>query len=345
MQAELVVSESTMESSLMRSIVSTLLLLLVLLVAAGSASAAQLIDRDARGLTLRVNGRGEALLSYLSDGQEKHVLVWGAINALPPSPSRPQAHFQVDYSGGWGKYHHQLFAGKVYWRSFPGSCGRYTGPKLPYLVAACTSPDGSYWAAQQWPQPLPDLGFTPWLAAQRQQWLEVSHWSGPLAVLHAYADWVYDGRYHDLFGNYSYRGEPVYGFDTTRYGAPTDGYGRLIYLDTYDSAYGPGWRRENSFVAHNPTGAWCYGFYPTDPTKGGYQAPAGWHAPRGPGIGSEYRLLAEGPGVTPDVQTVVRDPGNWNKANPVLEAFKLQQSALLASVIGTDKPCRAGHDF
>src|SRR5690348_8510331 len=99
---------------LMRSIASTLLLLLVVLLVAGSASAAQLIDRDARGLTLRVNGKGEALLSYVSDGQEKHVLVWGAINALPPSPSRPQAHFQVDYSGGWGKYHHQLFAGEVY---------------------------------------------------------------------------------------------------------------------------------------------------------------------------------------------------------------------------------------
>jgi hypothetical protein len=329
----------------MRSITSMLLLLLVALVVASSASAAQLIDRDAHGLTLRVNGKGEALLSYVSDGQSKHVLVWGAINALPPTRNRPQVHFRVDYSGGWGKYHRQLFAGEVYWRRFAGGCGRYTGPMLPYLVAACTAPDGSYWAAQQWPQPLPDLGFAPWLAAQRQQWLEVSHWSGPTAVLRGYPDWVYAGRYHDLFGNFTYRGQPVHGFATTRYGAPTDGYGRLIYLDTYDSAYGAGWRRENSFVSHNPTGAWCYGFYPTDPTKGGYQAPTGWSSLRGPGVGSEYRLLGEGPGVTPDVETLIRDAGNWTKTNPALVAFKEQESALLPSVIGADKLCRAGHDF
>ena len=86
-------------------------------------------------------------------------------------------------------------------------------------------------------------------------------------------DWVYNGRFQDLFGRYTYRGTPVYGYGTTRYGAPTDGFGALIYLDTYDSVYGPGWQRENSFVSHNPTGAFCYGFYPFDPTKGGYAHP------------------------------------------------------------------------
>src|SRR5207249_3647623 len=80
--------------------------------------------------------------------------------------------------------------------------------------------------------------------------------------IEAYTDWIYGGRFHDIFGRLTYRGNPVYGFSTTRYGAPEDGYGRLLYLDTYDSAYGPGWRRENSFVAHNPTGVFCYGFYP-----------------------------------------------------------------------------------
>ena len=28
------------------------------------------------------------------------------------------------------------------------------------------------------------------------------------------------------------------------------------------SAYGSGWRRENSFLSHHGTGAFCYGFYP-----------------------------------------------------------------------------------
>ena len=119
---------------------------------------------------------------------------------------------------------------------------------------------------------------------------------GEVAKLETGMDWVYNGRFQDLFGRYTYNGTPVYGFGTTRYGAPTDGFGALIYLDTYNSVYGPGWRRENSFVSHNPTGAFCYGFYPFDPNKGGYAHPPGETALRGPGVGEKYRLFAERPG-------------------------------------------------
>ncbi|MBV8480760.1 MAG: hypothetical protein JOY72_10710, partial [Actinobacteria bacterium] len=152
--------------------VALLISLLVLLVVPGTASAAQLIDRDATDVHLSVDARGEALLTYHRGDAVKHVLVWGAINALAPVAGAQQVKFQVDYAGGWGKYR------TLYWQHFAGKCGTYTGPALPNLVAACTAPDGTYWAAQEWPQPLPDLGFTPWLAAQRQQWLELSHWSG-----------------------------------------------------------------------------------------------------------------------------------------------------------------------
>ena len=216
---------------------------------AGGASAAQLIDRNATGVRIAVNTKGEALLTYRKGGAVKHVLVWGAVNALPSragSMGSRQARFRLDYAGGWGKYR------TLYWKRFRGSCGTYDGPVLPDVVAACTAPDGSYWAAQSWPQPLPDLGFTPWNAARRADWLEVSHWTGPVAQIETGMDWVYNGRFQDLFGRYTYRGMPVYGYGTTRYGAPTDGFGALIYLDTYDSVYGPGWQRENSFVSHNP---------------------------------------------------------------------------------------------
>ena len=60
---------------------------------------------------------------------------------------------------------------------------------------------------------------------------------------------------------------------------------RLIYLDTFNSVYGQGWRRDNSFVSHNPTGAFCSGFYPFDSTNGGYVYPPGPTAFRGPGVG------------------------------------------------------------
>ena len=92
--------------------------------------------------------------------------------------------------------------------------------------------------------------------------MHISHWTGETAQLEAYSDWVYAGRFHEVFGRATYRGQPIYGYRTTKSGNPLDTYGRLIFLDTFNSAYGPGWRRENSFVAHNPSGMFCYGFYP-----------------------------------------------------------------------------------
>jgi hypothetical protein len=298
----------------------------------GAASAAQLIDRDATGLRLSVNSKGEALLTYHKGGAVKHVLVWGALNARPPVPGTQQVKFEVDYAGGWGKYR------SLYWQHFANTCAPYDGPTLPNLVAACKAPDGSYWAAQQWPQPLPDLGFTPWLPAQRQQWLEVSHWSGPVAVLEIGMHWVYDGRFQSIFGRLTYNGQPVHGFGTTQRGAPTDGFGRLIYLDTFNSVYGEGWRRENSFVAHNPSGVFCYGFYPFDPTKGGYQFPPGQTAARGPGTGEQYRVFAEGPGVTPDIEALVQPLHPFDARNPADVELERQQADVIAA--WGDKSCR-----
>jgi hypothetical protein len=300
----------------------------------GVASAAQLIDRNATGVQIRVNAKGQAMLTYRTGGSVRHVLVWGAENALPPTRGAHQAKFRVDYSGGWGTYH------TLYWKHFGGTCAAYDGPTLPNVVAACKAPDGSYWAAQSWPQPLPDLGYTPWTPALRANWLEVSHWSGEVAKLETGTDWVYGGRFQQVFGRYTYKGVPVYGFGTTRYGAPTDGFGSLIYLDTYNSVYGQGWRRENSFVSHNPTGVFCYGFYTFDPTKGGYQHPPGQTALRGPGVGDKYRLTASGPGVTPNVATIVPGLHPFDKANPQDVAWQQQETAQLLS--WNDNACRAG---
>lgn len=310
------------------------LLAIACLCAAGAASAAQLIDRNATGVKISIDTKGEALLTYRTGGAVKHVLVWGAVNALDPIAGTRQVKFRLDYAGGWGKYH------TLYWKTFAGTCGKYDGPALPNVVAACKAPDGSYWAAQSWPQPLPDLGFTPWNAGQQADWLEVSHWTGPVAQLTTGMDWVYSERFQDLFGRYTYNGQPVYGFGTTAHGAPTDGFGRLIYLDTFNSVYGPGWHRENSFVAHNPTGAFCYGFYPFDPTKGGYIHPPGQTAVRGPGTGEMYRLFAEGPGVTPDVETTVQALHPYDARNPQDVAIQTTESAVLLSY--GDKSCRNG---
>lgn len=290
------------------------------------AWASELIDRDGVNVQLRADAQGRALITYTKHGERKFVRVWGAINALRPTAGTKQVSFQLQYGPNAAI-------------GFKGTCGAYDGPSLQYVVAACKAPDGSYWAVQEWAVPLPDLGFAPWLPAQKSLWMTVSHWRGPIARLEAYADWVYSGKFHSIFGRYTYDGAPIHGFGTTNTGVPTDGFGRLIFLDTYNSPYGAGWARENSFVSHKPTGVWCYGFYSFDPTKGGYVHPPGVTGTRGPGIGSKYRLTAIGPGVTPDVVATVDDPGDFSAG---LADVRLAQWRLFSSFIGSDKLCRQG---
>src|SRR5262245_19837001 len=106
------------------------------LAAAPGAGASTLVDRHATAVTLKPNSRGVALLSYRTLGKQRHVLAYGAINMS-------RLRLKLDYSGGWGS--------KVAdWRHFRNSCGPYTGPVLQYLTAACTMPDGSHWAVQEW---------------------------------------------------------------------------------------------------------------------------------------------------------------------------------------------------
>jgi hypothetical protein len=298
----------------------------------GSADAAQLIDRDATGVRLSTNTKGEALLTYGKAGKTKRVLVWGALNAAMPVRGAAQVKFKVDYAGGWGKYH------KQYWKTFKGTCGKYDGPPLPNVVAACKAFDGSYWAAQSWPRPLPNLGYTPWTAELRSKWLEVSHWSGDLPVLEVHQTWVWSQNFEQLFGRYTYLGQPIYGFGTTAYGAPTDNFGRLIYVDTLNAPkYGPGWRRENSFVPHNPNGVFCYGFYSFDPTKGGYKHPPDETARRGPGVGVKYRLTASGFGVMPNIEVTVDPLGAYDDS----KAGERKAGDDLLRSYG-DKSCLAG---
>jgi hypothetical protein len=281
----------------------------VALIAAAPASASQLIDRNAHGVHLSVNARGQALVTYSARGSLHRVVAWGAINARTPNSSIPQVQLRKDYSGrSWAN---------------AGSCRKYDGPKLAFLATACAAPDGSYWAVQSWPRTLPNFDGRP--TARLGAWeLHLSHWTGATAVLEAWTDWVYAGRYHHLFGRLTYAGQPVYGFSATRVGSPLDDYGRNIYVDTFDSRYGKGWRRENAFLAHRPTGVFCYGFYP--------------FTSRGPGVGAKYRLTAVGPGVTPDVSVVVSGLHSFDRNNAADVAYEQQQNALQDSF--GDRKCK-----
>ena len=308
-------------------------------VLAAPAGASQLIARNASNITLQVNSKGKALITYKARRRVTHLLAWGAINARPrpATPSGPrQVKLKLDYSGGWGPWR------KLIWKHFKNACQPYDGPELAWFVAGCKAPDGSYWALQSWQTALPDLGFVPWMKTQRTWWLHLSHWSGQLAVLEAYTDWVYSGRFQHLFGRYTYKGRGVRGFGTTLYGAPTDGYGRLVYLDTHNSIYGPGWARENSFVSSGPPGLFCYGFYKFNPYVNGYAHPRGTpHAKRGPGIGDTYRLTATGPGVTPDVTW--QGPGlhPYDPSNPSDVSLEHDMNAKLTEMRAGWHKCHA----
>jgi hypothetical protein len=274
-----------------------LCVLALLALGVGSATASQpLYDANVQFLSLEVNGKGEALVTYIrSDGRLRHVLVWGAVNAREPVQGVPQARFKFDYAGGWGKYRKAR-----YWKRFKNRCAPYDGPQLALFVTACKAPDGSYWALQAWQRRLPNLGFDPWLPAQSNLELHVSHWSGELPVLEAYPNWTYDGAFQGIFGRLSYVGKPVYGFGATAKGAPKDGYGRNIYIDTFNSVYGQGWKREAGILTHKGTGTFCHSFVP--------QRPFAWypsHDTRPAAPGERYRVTVSGPGVTPVLQVEV----------------------------------------
>ncbi|MDP9303724.1 MAG: hypothetical protein M3O92_04370 [Actinomycetota bacterium] len=295
----------------MRSLAVAVCAVLLLLLPT-SAFASEIIDRNAHNVRLGVDAKGQALVTYQVRGHVMHVRVWGAVNARHPTMSRPQVSFRKDYSGRNST-------------SFKNQCRAYDGAKLAFQVAACAAPDGSYWALQSWRRTLPNFDGRPrsWLGARE---LHVSHWSSAIATLDAWTDWVYGGRYHHLFGRLTYDGRPVYGFSATRVGSPLDSYGRNVYVDTLDSRYGKGWRRENAFLSHRPTGVFCYGFYR--------------FTSRGPGNGAKYRLTAIGPGVTPDVSITIPGLHDYDANSAGDVEYEQQQNALQDSIAGVDKKCR-----
>jgi hypothetical protein len=297
---------------------------------AGSAAASDRVGLNATQVALAVSADGKtAVVSYRSGHTLRHALVWGAVDALPPSQTVPQVRFKFDFTGGW-KTHRNAH----WWQRVGNHCQTYDGPQLAAQLAACRAPDGSYWALQRWQPNLPHRGFPPYKAGQTDWELDVSHWTKPLAQLEVHADWAFDGQAHNLFGRLMYDGAPVHGFHTVKAtGAPLDRYGRSLYIDTLDSAYGSGWKRETSIVFRNPTGIFCYSFWPTnDVSLPGKPA-------RPAGNGSKYRIEVLGPGVTPNLDVLVDDPGGWDTSDVKKMAYEREMKARQLELSQGDKFC------
>jgi hypothetical protein len=283
-----------------------------------NASASQLIARNATHVRLAVNSAGVALITFKERGKKgkvRHILARGAINARPPIPDGKQVKFKIDYAGGWGFYHK-----RQYWKHFHNVCGPYEGPDLAWFVAACTMPDGSHWALQAWQRMLPNFG-TKASASRSARELRLSHWNTDLPILTINTDWSYHGQWDHLWGTFTYLNNPVYGFSHTRSGNPLDDWGRNVYVDTFNSGYGKGWKRENSFLTHEPTGGFCYGFSP-------HRKPS-----TVTGKGTKYRATVSGPGVTPDVFWTGPAPG------PFDEILDDQANAQQEQDLGNDPYC------
>ncbi len=276
-----------------------------------TAGASQLIARDATNVKLRVNGSGKALISYRVRGKTRHVLAWGAVNGIHATEDREQVAFRVDYSGGWQAFGRSLHAG------FRNVCKTAKVP-LAWVVTACRTPDGSYWALQSWQRGLRNYGMP--ATGTRDDWeLRLSHWTGAVPTLEVGIGWAYR-KFHSLYGRYTWRGRGIHGFASTPAGVPLDSFGRNLYVDTYNSAYGPGWQRENGFLSHVGTGGFCYGFYP--------------HGSRPSGMGERYRISVSGPGVLPDAFWEGIPPTAYDRA------FDLESDKRQAALLADDRLCR-----
>ena len=278
-----------------------------------TASASEIIDRNASDVSLKVAGNGQALVSFNARGKRWNVLAWGAMNALQPTTARKQIEFKLDYSGGYGTYKRDV------WKTLKNTCRAYDGPELEWFVAGCKASDGSYWALQSWQRALPNYGLP--ASGKSAVWeLRLSHWRGELPQLTVNLNWAYKS-FHHIFGSFTYLGKPVHGFESTAAGVPLDTFGRNMYVDTFNSAYGPGWKRENSFLMHKGTGKFCYGFYS--------------HGARPVGAGERYRATIIGPGVLPDIYWEADALTTYDKD------FDLQQHALQKEFLAGDQLCKA----
>jgi hypothetical protein len=308
-----------------RPVLTALAVAAALSVWSGAAQASdRLSDVNVSDVSLQVNTRGEALITYHTQaGALRHVLAWGAENAVAPSADVPQQAFQLDYAGGWGKYKRSISA------SFHGACRTYDGPSLVDLVAACDASDGSFWAIQSWQRVLPLRGVEPFAPGQGAWELHLSHWTGPLATLEVSQHWTYGHSLHGLFGRLLYNGSAVYGFRTPS-STKGDRNARYFYIDTFNSAYGPGWRRDGAKVTHRGNGAFCYSFAPLAVAPAGYPS-----VPKVSGVGERSRVTVMGPGATPDVQWEGDTLGAYDAA------AEKANTELFDQWIGDDPACTA----
>ena len=112
-----------------------------------------------------------------------------------------------------------------------------------------------------------------------------------------YQGYLHGKHFPTIFGSFTYSGLPVFG-PGDRNGKPTNALGRNVYIDTFDSDYGPGWRRIMGVLTQKPSGTFCYEFSPKGASKG----------LTGQSKSHKYRLTVIGPAATPVLRIPIAGP-------------------------------------
>jgi hypothetical protein len=123
----------------------------------------------------------------------------------------------------------------------PNVAGRTGAVRLPHRAMVWRTPDGTYWALQQWRR-----------LTGRPVELRFSRWRGAPTKL-TFRAVCCKWRSERIMGRASFHGRPIYGFSNTPAGVPLDKFGRNVYLDTF--RYGK-WRRMMGILTHRYDGSY-----------------------------------------------------------------------------------------
>ena len=184
----------------MRLRLAVLFVIVTAVAVPATASASEIIDRNANDVSLKVAQNGQALVSYTRPRQALERARVGRDQRVAPD-ARPQA----------GRVQDRLLRRLRHVQArrledVQERMRRVRRPQLQWFVAGCKAADGSYWALQSWQRMLPNYGLK--ATPKQSVWeLRLSHFRGALPVLTVNLNWAYR-KYHHIFGSFTYLGKP-----------------------------------------------------------------------------------------------------------------------------------------
>jgi len=171
-------------------------------------------------------------IAWAATNPTLRVSALGAAEISWTTPSGSKRHVTVASSGAL------RYGARLGRRSVAARTGAV---RLPLKAKVWQTPDGTFWALQQWRR----------LRGHPVE-LRFSRWQGPptsLTLRAVCCKW----RSEKIRGRASFHGRPIYGFSNTSAGVPLDKFGRNVYFDTL--RYGK-WQRMMGILTHRYDGSY-----------------------------------------------------------------------------------------